>query len=46
MSLLEQAIVDAHGTKRSSAIKSAESAILEKYSADIKEAVETMLEQA
>jgi hypothetical protein len=42
MSLLEQAIVDAQELKEA-ALKSAESAILEKYSADIKEAVDTML---
>ena len=44
MSLLEQAIVDAQELKEA-ALKSAESAILEKYSADIKEAVDAMLEQ-
>ena len=42
MSLLEQAIVDAQELKEA-ALKSAESTILEKYSADIKEAVNTML---
>ena len=44
MSLLEEAIVDATEL-REAAIKNAEASILEKYSADIKEAVETMLEQ-
>jgi len=44
MSLLEQAIIDAQELKEA-ALKSAESAILEKYSADIKEAVDSMLEQ-
>ena len=44
MSLLEQAIVDAQELKEA-ALKSAESAILEKYSSDIKEAVDAMLEQ-
>ena len=44
MSLLEQAIVDAQELKEA-ALKSAESAILEKYSADIREAVDNMLEQ-
>ena len=44
MSLLEQAIVDAQELKEA-ALKSAESAILEKYSADIREAVDAMLEQ-
>ena len=42
MSLLEQAIVDAQELKEA-ALRSAESSILEKYSADIKEAVDTML---
>jgi|15BtaG_2_1085339.scaffolds.fasta_scaffold20549_1 hypothetical protein len=42
MSLLEQAIIDAQELKEA-ALKSAESAILEKYSADIREAVDTML---
>ena len=44
MSLLEQAIIDAQELKEA-ALKSAESAILEKYSADIREAVDNMLEQ-
>ena len=44
MSLLEEAIVDATEL-REAAIRNAEAAILEKYSSDIKEAVETMLEQ-
>ena len=44
MSLLEQAIVDAQELKEA-ALKSAESAILEKYSADIREAVDSMLGQ-
>jgi len=41
-SMLEQAIVDAKALKEA-AIKSAESAIVEKYSQDIREAVDTML---
>ena len=44
MSLLEQAIVDAQELKEA-ALKSAESSILEKYSADIREAVDSMLGQ-
>ena len=44
MSLLEQAIIDAQELKEA-ALRSAESAILEKYSFDIKEAVDAMLEQ-
>jgi hypothetical protein len=44
MSLLEQAIIDAQELKEA-ALKSAESAILEKYSFDIKEAVDAMLGQ-
>ena len=44
MSLLEQAIIDAQELKEA-ALKSAESTILEKYSADIKEAVDSMLGQ-
>ena len=44
MSLLEQAIIDAQELKEA-ALKSAESSILEKYSADIREAVDSMLEQ-
>ena len=43
-SLLEQAIVDAQALKEA-AIKNAETAILNKYSSDIKEAVESLLEQ-
>ncbi len=43
-SLLEQAIVDAAALKEA-AIKNAETAILNKYSSDIKEAVESLLEQ-
>lgn len=43
-SMLEQAIVDAKALKEA-AIKSAESAIVEKYSQEIKEAVDTMLNQ-
>jgi len=42
MSLLEQAIIDAAELKEA-ALKSAETAILEKYSTDIKEAVDAML---
>ena len=43
-SLLNQAIVDASALKNA-AIKNAEAAIIEKYSSDIKSAVETLLEQ-
>lgn len=43
-SLLEQAIIDAAALKEA-AIKNAESAILNKYSSDIKDAVESLLEQ-
>ena len=43
-SLLEQAIIDAAALKEA-AIKNAETAILNKYSSDIKEAVESLLEQ-
>ena len=43
-SLLEQAIIDASALKEA-AIKNAETAILNKYSSDIKEAVESLLEQ-
>jgi len=43
-SLLEQAIIDASALK-DAAIKNAETALLEKYSTDIKEAVESLLEQ-
>ena len=42
-SLLEQAIVDAAALKEA-AIKNAETAILNKYSDDIREAVENLLE--
>jgi hypothetical protein len=43
-SMLDQAIIDAEALKEA-AIKNAESAIIDKYSADIKEAVEKLLEQ-
>jgi hypothetical protein len=43
-SMLEQAIVDANAL-REAAIKTAESNLVEKYSSQIKEAVETLLEQ-
>ena len=43
-SMLEQAIIDAEALKEA-AIKNAEQAVLEKYSTEIKEAVETLLEQ-
>jgi len=43
-SLLEQAIIDATALKEA-AIKNAEAAILNKYSADIKEVVENLFEQ-
>jgi hypothetical protein len=43
-SLLEQAIIDASALKEA-AIKNAETAILNKYSADIKEVVENLFEQ-
>ena len=42
--MLEQAIIDAEELKEA-AIKNAEQAVLEKYSTDIKKAVETLLEQ-
>ena len=42
--MLEQAIVDAKALKEA-AIKSAESSIVEKYSQEIREAVDTMLNQ-
>ena len=42
--MLEQAIIDAQ-TLREAAIKNAESAIVEKYSAEVKTAVESLLEQ-
>ena len=43
-SLLEQAIIDANDL-RAAALKSAESAILERYSAEVKNAVDSLLEQ-
>ena len=43
-SLLEQAIIDATAL-REAAVKNAETAILDKYSTDIREAVESLLEQ-
>ena len=43
-SMLEQAIVDASALKEA-AVKNAEQLIIEKYSADIKEAVDSLLEQ-
>ena len=43
-SMLDQAIIDAEALKEA-AVKNAESAIIDKYSADIKEAVEQLLEQ-
>ncbi len=43
-SMLDQAIVDAKALKEA-AIKSAESTIIEKYSQEIREAVDTMLNQ-
>lgn len=43
-SMLEQAIIDATAL-REAAIKSAEQAVVEKYSTDIKEAVEKLMEQ-
>ncbi len=43
-SMLEQAIIDAEAL-RESAVKNAEQAIIDKYSEQIKEAVETLLEQ-
>ena len=42
--MLDRAIIDAEALKEA-AIKNAESAIIDKYSADIKEAVEKLLEQ-
>ena len=42
--MLEQAIIDAK-TLREAAVKNAESAIIEKYSAEVKTAVEKLLEQ-
>ena len=41
--MLEQAILDAK-TLREAAIKNAESAIIEKYSGEVKEAIESLLE--
>ena len=43
-SMLEQAIVDAKSL-REAAIRNAEETLVEKYSDDIKEAVEKLLEQ-
>ena len=43
-SLLEEAIVDAKALKEA-ALKNAESAVLEKYSAEVKGALSTLLEQ-
>lgn len=43
-SLLEQAIIDATALKEA-AVKNAEAAIIDKYSTDIREAVESLLEQ-
>ena len=43
-SMLEQAIIDANALKEA-AIKNAESALIEKYSTDIKSAVDQLLEQ-
>ena len=43
-SMLEQAIIDAE-TLKEAAVKNAEQAIIEKYSADIKHAVDQLLEQ-
>ena len=43
-SLLEQAIIDANDL-RTAALKSAESTILERYSAEVKNAVDSLLEQ-
>ena len=42
--MLEQAIVDA-AALREAALKNAETAIIEKYSKDIKDAVDVILEQ-
>tara|TARA_Y100000310_G_scaffold98156_1_gene95834 strand:+ start:979 stop:2025 length:1047 start_codon:yes stop_codon:yes gene_type:complete len=42
--MLEQAVIDANALKKA-ALESAEAAIVEKYSHEIKEAVETLLEQ-
>ena len=43
-SLLEQAIVDATALKEA-ALKNAENAVLEKYSVEVKTALDTLLEQ-
>ena len=43
-SLLEEAIVDAKALKEA-ALKNAENAVLEKYSSDVKRALDTLLEQ-
>ena len=43
-SMLEQAIIDANMLKEA-AIKTAEDSIIEKYSSEIKDAVENLLEQ-
>ena len=43
-SLLEQAIIDANDL-RAAALKNAETAILERYSAEVKSAVDSLLEQ-
>tara|TARA_R110000824_G_scaffold323432_1_gene510352 strand:+ start:203 stop:1273 length:1071 start_codon:yes stop_codon:yes gene_type:complete len=43
-SLLEEAIVDAKALKEA-ALKNAENAVLEKYSSDVKKALDTLLEQ-
>jgi len=42
--LLEEAVIDAEALKEA-ALKNAESAIIEKYAAEVKDAVETILEQ-
>ena len=42
--LLEQAIVDAEALKEA-AIKNAEAAIIEKYSSEVRDAVNSLLEQ-
>ena len=43
-SLLEQAIIDA-GALKEAALKNAENAVLEKYSTDVKQAMDSLLEQ-
>ena len=43
-SLLEEAIVDAKALK-DAALKNAENAVLEKYSGEVKRAIDTLLEQ-